>query len=75
MKTCRSRILNSVDSTLGLEHARKALAAQPDYLWGHLDAAMNAVRLGRVDEARAAIAEARRIQPNSRWNRYDRRLA
>jgi len=48
----------------GLEHARKALAAQPDFLWGHLDAAMNAARLGRLDEARAAIAEARRIQPN-----------
>ena len=48
---------------LGLEHARKALAAQPEYVWGYLDAAMSAVGLGRLDEARAAVAEARRIQP------------
>jgi len=49
---------------VGLEHARMELAAQPEYLWGHLDVAMNAVRLGRIDEARAAIEEAHRIQPN-----------
>jgi adenylate cyclase len=48
----------------GLGAARRLLAELPDYFLGHVDVAMNAVELGRLDEARAAIAEARRAQPD-----------
>jgi hypothetical protein len=36
---------------------------RPDYWWGPLYVALNAASLGHIDEARAAIAEARRLQP------------
>lgn len=48
----------------GLEAARKTVAELPDYYLGYCDVAMNAVELGRLDEARAAIAEGRRLLPN-----------
>jgi adenylate cyclase len=51
------------DYESGLRAARRLLAELPDYFLGHVDVAMNAVELGRLDEARAAIAEARRVQP------------
>lgn len=47
-----------------LEAARRLVAARPTYYWGHVYLAMNAVSLGHLDEARAAIAEARRVAPN-----------
>jgi tetratricopeptide (TPR) repeat protein len=47
-----------------LDAARKIVAARPSYYWGHLYLALNAVALGHIDEAHAAIAEARRVQPN-----------
>jgi tetratricopeptide (TPR) repeat protein len=47
----------------GIHAARRLLAELPDYFLGHVFVAMNAVPLGRLDEARAAIAEARRAQP------------
>ncbi len=47
-----------------LAAARRLVAARPAYHWGHLYIALNSVALGRVDEARAAIAEARRLQPD-----------
>jgi TolB-like protein/class 3 adenylate cyclase/Flp pilus assembly protein TadD len=47
-----------------LDAARRLVAAQPDYWWGQLYLALNAVSLGHPDEARAAIAEARRLQPD-----------
>ena len=34
------------------------------YFWGYLYVAENAVALGRIDEARATIAEGRRVQPD-----------
>jgi len=46
----------------GLQAARRLLAELPDYFLGHVFVAMNAVPLGRLDEARAAIAAARRAQ-------------
>ena len=49
---------------VGLEAARKVVASYPDYAWGYIDLAGNAAMLGRIDEARAAIVEARRLQPN-----------
>jgi len=48
----------------GLEEARTLVAALPDFPWGYMDVALNSVGLGRLDEARAAIADARRIVPN-----------
>lgn len=52
------------DYEAGLGAARRLLAELPDYYFGHVYVAMNAVELGRLDEARAAIAEARRAQPD-----------
>ena len=49
---------------VGLEYARKILAVKPDYYWAHVDIALNSVGLGRLDEAKAAIDEARRVQPD-----------
>ena len=46
-----------------LDAARHLIAARPDYWWGSLYLALNAVSLGHMDEAHAAIAEARRLQP------------
>lgn len=48
----------------GLRAAQKLLAKLPDYFLGHVFVAMNAVGLGRLEEARAAIAEGRRAQPD-----------
>jgi adenylate cyclase len=48
----------------GLRAARRLLAELPDYFLGHVDVAMNAAGLGRIEEARQAIAEARRAQPD-----------
>jgi TolB-like protein/cytochrome c-type biogenesis protein CcmH/NrfG len=47
-----------------LDAARRLVAAYPNYIYGQLYLALNAVSLGRLDEAHAAIAEARRLQPD-----------
>ena len=47
----------------GLRDARRLLAELPDYYFGHVFVAMNAVGLGRVEEAREAIEAARRAHP------------
>ncbi|MGE0486679.1 MAG: adenylate/guanylate cyclase domain-containing protein [Gammaproteobacteria bacterium] len=47
-----------------LEEARRLLAVQPGYFTGYIYLAMNHVALGRVDEAREAIVEGRRIRPD-----------
>jgi adenylate cyclase len=52
------------DYEAGLLAARRLLAELPDYFLGHIDLAMNAVELGRLEEARAAIAKARLAQPD-----------
>jgi TolB-like protein/class 3 adenylate cyclase/cytochrome c-type biogenesis protein CcmH/NrfG len=48
----------------GLDAARRLIAAQPSYFTGYAYIAMNAVPLGRQEEARAAIREGRRVQPD-----------
>ena len=48
----------------GLEAAQRLVAAQPTYFTGYAYIAMNAVALGHLDEARAAITEGRRVQPD-----------
>jgi len=52
------------DYEAGLRAARRLLADLPDYFIGHVDVAMNEVGLGHIEEAREAIAEARRAQPD-----------
>jgi adenylate cyclase len=47
----------------GLDTAHRLVAARPAYWPGYVTAALNAVELGRIDEARASISEARRVQP------------
>jgi adenylate cyclase len=47
-----------------LDAARRLRAARPAYPYGHLYVALSAVELGHLDEARAAVAEARRLQPD-----------
>ena len=48
----------------GLAAARRLVAVNPSYPTGYAYIAMNAVPLGRLEEARAAITEGRRIQPD-----------
>jgi len=48
----------------GLDAARRLVAAQPSYFTGYAYIAMNAAALGRLDEARAAIIEGRRVRPD-----------
>jgi adenylate cyclase len=47
-----------------LEAGRRLVATHPTYFTGYLYIAMSAVSLGRVDEARVAIAEGRRVRPD-----------
>ena len=47
-----------------LTAGRRLVATHPTYLTGHLYVAMSAVSLGRIDEARAAIAEGLRVRPD-----------
>jgi tetratricopeptide (TPR) repeat protein len=47
----------------GLAAGRRLVALLPTYFWGYLWSAKNAVGLGQLDEARAMVREARRIQP------------
>jgi TolB-like protein/class 3 adenylate cyclase/Flp pilus assembly protein TadD len=46
-----------------LDMAERLVATQPTYPTGYAYVAMNLVALGRVEEARTAIIEGRRIQP------------
>ena len=48
----------------GLNAGRRLVALWPEYYFGHLWCAMNAVALGQVDVARRSIAEARRLVPD-----------
>jgi adenylate cyclase len=48
----------------GLEAGQRLVAAQPAYFPGYAHIAMNAVALGQLDDARAAIAEGRGINPD-----------
>jgi tetratricopeptide (TPR) repeat protein len=47
-----------------LEAAQRLVATQPTYLTGYAYVAMNAVALGRLEEARTAIIEGRRVRPD-----------
>ena len=47
-----------------LDAAHRLIAMRPDNWWGQVYLALNAVALRRPDEAHAAIAAARRLQPD-----------
>ncbi len=48
----------------GLELARRLVATQPSYPTGYAYIAMNAIGLGEIDEARAAIIAGRQARPD-----------
>jgi TolB-like protein/class 3 adenylate cyclase len=52
------------DYDASLTAARRLVATHPTYFTGYLYVAMSAVSLGRIDQARAAIAEGRRVRPD-----------
>jgi serine/threonine protein kinase len=55
--------LNAGRYAEGLNEGRRLITLAPQYYWGYLWSAMNAVGLGRLDEARGLIGEARRVKP------------
>ena len=52
------------DFEASLAAGRRLMATDPSYFTGYLYVAMSAVSLGRIDEARAAIAQGRRVRPD-----------
>jgi len=55
-----------------LEAGRKLVALRPAYVWGYGYVAMSAAALGRIDEARAAVSEARRAEPRVSLEMFQR---
>ena len=53
-----------------VEWARKASHARPDQFWPHLIMVVALAALDRLDEARAALAEARRLKPDLSLTTY-----
>jgi tetratricopeptide (TPR) repeat protein len=49
----------------GLAVGRRLVALRPEYFFGHLWCAMNAVGLGQMEVARASIRHARQLVPNA----------
>jgi len=47
-----------------VDAARHLVAMKPDYWWGYVELALSFASLGKLDEARAAIGQARRVQPD-----------
>jgi TolB-like protein/Flp pilus assembly protein TadD len=47
----------------GLEAGRRLIVLSPNYYWGYLWSAMNAVGLGKIQEARNLVREALRVKP------------
>ena len=54
----------AMDYAAGVEWAMRTRMAAPDYVHGHLLMAMLQVGLGDLNEARAALEEARRVAPD-----------
>ena len=59
----------------GLQLARAIIASNPDYFWGYVDIALNASSLERLDDAREAVAQMRRLLPNVSIAMIDQRSA
>ena len=47
----------------GLEAGQRLITLSPKYYWGYLYSAMNAVGLGRVDDARAFVRRGHAVKP------------
>jgi TolB-like protein/class 3 adenylate cyclase/Flp pilus assembly protein TadD len=58
--------------TEALDAGRKLVALRPAYVWGYGYVAMSAAALGRIDEARAAVSEARRVEPRVSQEMFQR---
>nr|ART36316.1 C595 [uncultured bacterium] len=58
-----SAYLNAERFAEGFEAGRRLVALSPNYYWGYLWSAMNAVGLGQIAEARKLVDEARRVEP------------
>lgn len=58
-----SAYLNAGRFAEGLEAGRRLIALSPNYYWGYLWSAMNAVGLGQIAEARNLNDEAQRVKP------------
>jgi cytochrome c-type biogenesis protein CcmH/NrfG len=55
--------LNAGRFAEGLAAGRRLISLSPNYYWGYLWSAMNAVGLGQVEEARQLISEGRVVKP------------
>jgi serine/threonine protein kinase/tetratricopeptide (TPR) repeat protein len=55
--------LNAGRFAEGLAAGRRLISLSPNYYWGYLWSAMNAVSLGQVEEARQLIREGRVVKP------------
>ena len=65
MQAARASCCNNLENyDEGVEWARKAVNASPDRLWAHITLAHALAGQDRPDEARVAIAEARRLKPD-----------
>ncbi len=65
MQAARASCCNNLENYDEAEEwARKAVNARPDRLWGHITLAHALAGQDRPDEARVAIAEARRVKPD-----------
>jgi len=59
-----SSFFNAGRFTEGLDAARRLITVSPSYYWGYLYSAMNAVGLGRIEDARAFIRQAHTVKPD-----------
>ena len=55
--------LNAGRFAEGLAAGRRLISLSPNYYWGYLWSAMNAVGLGQVEEARQLVREGRAVKP------------
>ena len=58
----------------GIVECKKALQIQPNNVFAHIALAANYSKLGREEEARAAVADVVRIQPKFSLDRYTKTL-
>jgi len=55
--------LNAGRFAEGMEAGRRLIVLSPTYYWGYVWSATNAAGLGRIEEARGLIREARQVKP------------
>jgi serine/threonine-protein kinase len=62
--TLSGTYFNAGRFTEGLDAGQRLITLSPTYYWGYLWSAMNAVGLGRLDDARAFVREGHAVQPD-----------